>query len=454
MKRLILVLVVFVLVATPLSAGIWTLIVPKYEARGEVRVRPIVPRLVFQTDENGVIPFYDAFVNTQAALLRSPTVLQRVLDQPEIQKTPWYKNPPKTLRQRWGGDAAPALERLRTGLSVEPRSQTEIIDVSFADPSAQDAKLIVDAILQQYLQYLGQRSNDTEEKLYRELTSQYHALEAEIKAREAICFNLGRQLGTATPRELLSRRSVRLDETQARLNELRHRVATLTWKMKETDGSSPAASSRRKPKYHEDAEWRKLDIAVRTFRHHLESDQVEANDPAARRAQKDLEFAQELLRLREAQLDEQWDDQVKDLASREDGPVPLEPQLALARQEEQLLRSEWEEQQEELGRLFECARSLERENADLQHKRQLYDAVRQRLDQKNIERNVPGMIEVAPADCPSKPSQDPRLPFTAGAMLLGLCAAGSTAVLTRRRKNIPAGSDGPTGKFAKGSRGS
>ena len=85
MKRLVLVLAVFVLVAAPVIAGVWLLIVPKYEAKGEVRVRPVIPRLVFTTEENGTIPFYDAFVNTQVSLLRSPTVLQRVLDQREVQ---------------------------------------------------------------------------------------------------------------------------------------------------------------------------------------------------------------------------------------------------------------------------------------------------------------------------------------------------------------------------------
>ena len=449
MKRLILMLAVFVLVAAPIIAGIWTLIVPKYEARGEVRVRPVIPRLVFKTEDNGVIPFYESYVNTQVSLIRSLTVLRRVLDQPEVQRTQWYRNPGKTLVQRLTGDAIPPLERLKEGLCVQPRPQTEIIDVSFVDPIAKDAKLTVDAVLQQYRMYIGRQSSDTEDRLYRELTSQYNSLEGEIKAREAVCSQLCKQLGTPAPQELISRRVVHLEETQARLSELRNRVAMLTWQMKETagasDGSSPVRQSQGKPKYHEDAEWRKLDIAARTIRHEIDADPRDPNDPGALRAQRDLAFAQELLRLREAQLDEQWNDRIRDMAGREEGVVSVERQLALAKMEEQLLCAEFEKQKADFNDLFVRVQSLEREETDLRHKRALYDAVRQRLDQKNIERNVPNAIEVvALAHCPSKPSHDHRILFTAGAIILGLCVAGGTGVLTRRRNNIPAKSDGST----------
>ena len=51
-------LAVFVLLAGPAIAVIWIFTVPKYTAKGEIRVRPIIPRLVFQTEDNGMIPLY------------------------------------------------------------------------------------------------------------------------------------------------------------------------------------------------------------------------------------------------------------------------------------------------------------------------------------------------------------------------------------------------------------
>ena len=71
----------FVLVAAPAVTAIWMFTVPKYTAKGEIRVRPIIPQLVFRTEDNGAIPFYQSYLNTQVAVMRSPAVLDKVLDQ-------------------------------------------------------------------------------------------------------------------------------------------------------------------------------------------------------------------------------------------------------------------------------------------------------------------------------------------------------------------------------------
>jgi len=92
--------IMFVLAAVFAIAAVWTQVIPQYQASGEIRIRPIIPRLVFNTDENGPIQFYDSFVNTQVNIMQSTTVLQRVMDVPEVQQTEWYANRPKTLLQR------------------------------------------------------------------------------------------------------------------------------------------------------------------------------------------------------------------------------------------------------------------------------------------------------------------------------------------------------------------
>jgi len=446
-------LAVFVLLAVPIIAAIWTQVVPKYQARAEVRVRPIIPRLVFRTEDSGPIPFYDSFLNTQVSLIRSLTVLQRVLDQQDIQQTQWYKNPVRSHLQRLREGAAPALERLRDNLSVQPRRRTEIIDVSFMDPSGKDAKLIVDAVLDQYIRYVGERSDATEDELYRQLVDQYKSLENEILGREKVAAELRRSLGTEIPQELISQKRIRIDETQARLSELRNRITILEKQAGIDDSNDVAATSidnmeeEQKP-YHEDAEWRKLDIDVRTLRHQINDGFLTANHPDMVRMKKNVEFAEELLRLREAQLDERWRNRQKNAAGIpieitgaigpsykvEVGSMSLKEQLARAKQEEQLLRAEFEKQQAEFGELFQSAQLLDKENNTLRHKRELFDAVRQRLDQKNMERNVPGSIEVLTrAFVPSQPYNDRRIVFTAMALVVSLGMGGGAAFLRASR---------------------
>ncbi len=175
-------LVIFVLVAAPAIAVIWTQVVLEYRARAEIRVRPIIPYLVFRTEDSGMIPLYSSFVNTQVSIIKGFVVLQRALDQQEVQETQWYKEPPEPLVQRLlGNPPASHMERLRDVLSVKPRKETEIIDVTFMDPSAKDARIIVDAVLDEYVKYTGEMSDATKDKLYRQLVGQYKSLESEIQ---------------------------------------------------------------------------------------------------------------------------------------------------------------------------------------------------------------------------------------------------------------------------------
>ena len=451
------ILIVFVLVAAPAIAAIWTQVVPKYQARAEVRVRPIIPYLVFKTEDSGMIPLYDSFVNTQVAIIRGTTVLQRILDQQQVQQTIWYKNPPKSLMQRLQRNVTTPIERFRDDLSVRPRPRTEIIDVSFIAASATEAKLIVDAVLNEYLKYIGEKSNEDEDKLYRQLTEQYRSLQSQIQGQEAVCAALHKSLGTETPQELVSSKRVRLDEIQASLNEVRQRIAILEWETmqavtEDSNDSSVAAtgSEQNQSKYYMDAEWRNLDANVRAIQHNIETSLLKPKHPDAARMQKDLAFAEESLKLREEQLDEMWRDRLRDEAGvpititgadglgykTEVGMVLPEHQLARAKQVEQLLLAGFEKQQAEFKELFDKAQSIVKENNALQNMRELFDAVRQRLDKKNMERNVPvGSIEVLMwAIASSQPYNDRRIVFTAMSLFLALGMGGGLAFL-RASKN-------------------
>lgn len=459
-KQLILLFFVFFLMAALAIAAIWTQIIPEYRAEAEVRIRPIIPHLVFRTEDNGMIPLYESFVNTQISIMRSMTVLQRVLDQPVLKNTQWYKNPPKSLMQQLQGKPpAPPVERLRNLLLIQHRPKSEIIDVIFTDSSPKDAKVIVDAVLKQYIRYIGEKSDANKDALYRKLVEQYKSLENEIKGQEMISATLNRSLGTGTPQELISIKRVSLESIQARLIEIRQKIAVTQWKRNELkklikrtiipdQNNVPvhtAVQEEKKPKYHEDSEWRALDINVRTIQHNLEASELDPNNPEIIRATKDMEFAKELLRLRETQLDERWNDRPKNVPevpmkiASDSGPDyeedlrTLEFQLAQTKYEEQLLVEESRKQRADFQELFENVQLLEKENNSLRHKRELFGAVRKRLDQKTMERNVPASIEVLTrAFASSEPHKDRRILYTAiVAIVDGLGIILSACILHR-----------------------
>jgi len=448
---------VFVMVAAPAIAAIWTQMILKYRAKAEVRVRPIIPYLVFRTEDSGMIPLYASFLNTQVSVIRSSAVLQRALDKQEVQETQWYKNARGSLKQRLlGKQAAPPMERLRDALSVGPRRRTEIIDVSFVDPSAKDAKIIVDAVLDQYTEYVRDTSDAAKDELYRQLVDQYTSLKNEIEGREKFSAGLRKSLRTGLPEELVSRKRAHLDGIQVRLSELQQTIAILEWELKQAtvDDSNDVqvrtiGEMEKQHLYHEDAEWRRLDLNVRTMRHQIANSIYRPNHPEMAKLTEDMEFAGTLLRQRESQLDEQWRNRLKNVARvpittsdpnspfyTEEG-ISLEHQLARTKQQEKLLLAELDKQQAAFEPLFEKAQLLKEENDALLHRRELFGAVRQRLDQKNMERNVRGSIEVLTwASAPSEPDNDRRIVFTAMALVMGLVMGSGVAFLRARRNQI------------------
>jgi succinoglycan biosynthesis transport protein ExoP len=442
------ILVVFVIVAAPAIAAIWTQIVPKYQAHAEVRVRPIIPYLVFRTEDNGQIPLYSSFVNTQVSIIRSLAVLQRVLDEQKVQDTQWYKKPAISIKQRLFGTTATPMERLKDNLSASPRPRTEIIDLTFTYSNAGEAQLLLNNVLDHYIQYIRETSDATADGLYSQLVDQYKTLGDYIRGQEQVIAKLRQDLGTATPEELISGQRVRLDELQARLSQVRQNINLLEWEKQQAnagdsnDATIATDSIQKQPKYYEDEEWRRLDTNVRTTRYKIDNSLLTPNHPDAPRMENELKFAEKQLQLRENQLDEEWHDRLgnplgasitiagDDGLPYEEGVKYSEYQLARLKHQEQLLDDQFNTQKKKFDELFAKAQSFEKENNELLHKRELFNSVRQRVDQKTMERNVPGSIEkLTPAIVPSQPFNDRRIVFTAMALIMALGSGGGLAYL-------------------------
>ena len=231
----------FIVLAIPAVAAVWLFTVPKYTAKGEIRVRPLVRPLVFKTEDNGVIPFYQSYLNTQVAIVRRPELLQKVLDQKDVQGTRWYKeqlaDQNNAAGQSWygrllgllTGDSSRPVERLLKELSVSPRGPTEIIDVAMTTDDGKDSAIIVNAVLDQYLADAHRLDAETD-RVYRDkLVEEETTLRAEIESREKEVAELRKELGTATPEELITQMRLRLDVAEARLVSLRQDLAAAEW---------------------------------------------------------------------------------------------------------------------------------------------------------------------------------------------------------------------------------
>jgi len=472
------ILAIFILVSVPVIAAIWTQVVPQYRARGELRIEPTKPYLVYRTEESGARPFYESFVNTQVSVMRSPTVLARVLDQDDVKNTHWFENPPQALKQRLLGNPADLPEaRLRKALSVRPRRGTEILDVSFTDASAKDAQIIVNAVLNQYLKYILEASDEESEALYAKLLEQYNELKTEIDLKQTFLANLRKELKTAEPQELITAMRMALVQKEARLKDLKNRITIIEKGIEQAElagsnGVAVGGGLGGGPDYEMDPEWRALNENVRAARQQLITTRFKPAHPSYSDLEHAVEYARETLRQRQAQLDRQWRDRIQDeinltpqaptatnVTVNMPGAIPseilydsvegvtLEGRLALAQEEERQLSAEVGKEQAEFNKLIEKAQEYDNITAQLLEKRQSFDAVRQRKEQKDMERNVPDSMSISilmKAAVPNEPDSDRRVVFTAMVLFMGLGMGGGAAFLrANRNQTIYAPKDMP-----------
>lgn len=440
------ILLVLILIAGPGVSAIWSLLSPNFRAQAVIRIAPKIPRLVYDTEENGVVPFYQGYVNTQESVMRSPLVLERVLDQSDVRDTSWYRSL-----------SGSHLLELGDVLLITPRPKTELVDLYVTTKNSSDSAVIANAVVDQYIRYNQERASLGDDEVYQRLMEQYRLLENDIKGRKDLVDLARKELGTGTPDELVAGQRLRLDQADAQLQDLRRRLSLSEWQVseleklqqervaREQNGQSSPDIARRAV-YEDDADWRKLYLDVRTAEHRVEveGDRLGDAHPKMIELKKSVALARELLQSREGQLDAaRAVGNISKVAAAPTSSTPgsgvttdiesLRWQVKALKKEEELLIAAFETQRQNFEKTFETARTLNHELDALKHKEEMFTAIRARKDEKELESNVPGSISLqARATPPNRPYQDRRLLLTAVTMIAAFGAAVGQAFVRAR----------------------
>lgn len=420
---------VFTLVAALGLIAIWNLKGPKYVATAKIHVRPIIPRLVFQTEETGPMPFYESYTNTQIDFIRNPKVLQRVLETPAVRKTQWY--------QTHGG----SVDALAEAIQAEHSSGTETIDVSLGAAQPEEAALLVNTVLKEYLRFVRESNDEDQDYVYRKLSTEYNALQSEIDRRLKVLAQLRRQIGTGTPDVLVSEKRVRLDKAEAKVAEVEQEIALAERQQGILQDQRSRGAQSRVP-FAYDAEWARLNAVHESLVRDLKTSLQTLGDRHHKviGLRESVKHAEERLRERETQLNEgQGMPGVSEGRMGDSGagrePIPLSQRIGILKFKKELLVAALRKQEQEFERTFTAAQLLSVENEAIRHKRELRDAIRARLDQKLLERNIPGSIEIlAEAMVPSKPAKDRRWKLSVVLLLVAM-VSGVGAGQYRARTN-------------------
>ncbi|TWT33790.1 Tyrosine-protein kinase etk [Posidoniimonas corsicana] len=124
-----------VLAAAAVSALLWTY-QPDYLATGLVRIEDTQPYIAFEKASVGSAN--SAFVRTQIELMRSPLVIREVLSEASVGKAEHLVAKPDKLKH------------IKENLSIRQIGGSELYDVSYTSPSAQESQDIVAAVIKKY----------------------------------------------------------------------------------------------------------------------------------------------------------------------------------------------------------------------------------------------------------------------------------------------------------------
>ncbi|MHC4418171.1 MAG: Wzz/FepE/Etk N-terminal domain-containing protein [Planctomycetota bacterium] len=145
--------------------AVWYLVKPSYQATAAIRIAPVIPSILFgDSDSDSVIPMYDNFKNTQAEMIKSDRVLQRVADDLANKNLAFFgkvndvsqlpnDNRPET-------EAADPVDVLRKALNsgilkVTPERRSELIKIVMESANPEEAAQIVNSFVNAYMAIEG-----------------------------------------------------------------------------------------------------------------------------------------------------------------------------------------------------------------------------------------------------------------------------------------------------------
>ena len=136
------IMVTLLLTAALATAGVWagyTIRKPVYTSTGIVRVAPTLPKIMYDSEQNQLMPLFDSYVSSQATFMASHPVLRKTVDDLNQRDIDWAK----------GTDGIKALAR---ALDVQHEPRSELIKISVKHHTPAVAQSAVNAVIETYEQ--------------------------------------------------------------------------------------------------------------------------------------------------------------------------------------------------------------------------------------------------------------------------------------------------------------
>ena len=180
-----------------------------YRSEGMIRIKPYVIRILYELEDNGVMPLFNEFVGNQIALMQSPRVRDKAAEALGRPFTP------------------EAQEEFGTSLRVKRDRGSQMIRVSFTDPVPKAAQAAVKAVIEAYMRIYGQRDTEDQTRRLRLLNERKTMLTNMVNARRDSIFEIAREYGSEGLAEMFA---FKLQERQKLEVDLKEKQRALAGK--------------------------------------------------------------------------------------------------------------------------------------------------------------------------------------------------------------------------------
>ena len=209
LRRWYIALLVFILVCGLGLPAIWLLIKSVHVVTGQIHVAPILVDIMTDTRDRGDISDYQSFMNTQAEMVTSSRVVQRVADNLKNRDLAIFRNEPTSLISKLKRrldttnikpEPAWLLKRalINENIVVNAPRGSELLEITMYSTEDNEAMQIVDAFINAYMEIGVNSSTQDEDKKLATLEDERKVRAEKMDSLRKQIYLLAQEYGTAT----------------------------------------------------------------------------------------------------------------------------------------------------------------------------------------------------------------------------------------------------------------
>jgi len=410
-------IVVSILIGLAGAAVVVMSVKQKFQATAAIRVSPVIPSILLSESQvPGVVPMYRNFMNTQADLMTSDKVIQRVTDDLVDKNLFLFEKTNfgiKSLQEEGQLTVAETLdpaivlkEALNRGiLKVTSEKESELIKITMTGTSPKEITRIVNSFLDAYMAVVVSNETDEENQKLNLLQGKQRSLAEKLAEQRAEIREMAEEYGTEALEERQEMMLQRVADIQAELTRAQMEKITLEAKTQllekpQLEPITPEELMKLRHDYvNTDLMIQNLTFSIIELQQTLVNEEqvLSASNPKLERKKEALDKLKKQLDGRREELAESFDRMLAEEVVKSDInqlgrlKADLKRTDVYVKRLESMLENE-DHQTIELGRKQLAIQYLQ---SQLGVTKELYDTIQRRIQELQMERKRPGRISIA-----------------------------------------------------------